>query len=66
MKVLVIPEDFRKDQFVLKPIMRAILDCLHKCEGFRGKAREHSCQTPEPRVAQSLTLGYRRRTPTEI
>ncbi len=40
MNVLVIPEDFRKDQYVLKPIVAAMLDSIGV------KARVEVCQDP--------------------
>ena len=41
MRVLVIPEDFRKDQYVLKPILTAMLSALD-----RPKAEIRVCQDP--------------------
>ena len=40
MNVLVIPEDFRKDQYILKPIITAMLDALGR------PARVEVCQDP--------------------
>lgn len=40
MNVLVIPEDFRKDQYMLKPLMIAMLEACGK------KARVRVCQDP--------------------
>ena len=40
MKVLVIPEDFRKDQYMLKPVVEAMLQHL----GYRARVRV--CQDP--------------------
>lgn len=41
MKVLVIPEDFRKDQYMLKPIIKAMMSNLGKT-----KAQVQVCQDP--------------------
>jgi hypothetical protein len=41
MKVLVIPEDFRKDQYMLKPIIKAMMSNLGKI-----KAQVQVCQDP--------------------
>ena len=41
MKVLVIPEDFRKDQYMLKPIIKAMMSHLGKT-----KAQVQVCQDP--------------------
>lgn len=41
MNVLVVPEDFRKDQFILKPIVRALLAAL----GY-GRAKVEVCKDP--------------------
>ena len=41
MNVLVVPEDFRKDQFILKPIIRALL-----AEVGCGKAKVEVCRVP--------------------
>lgn len=41
MKVLVIPEDFRKDQYMLKPIISAMLEKLGK-----PRAKVMICQDP--------------------
>lgn len=41
MNVLVVPEDFRKDQFILKPIVRALL-----AEVGYGKAKVEVCRDP--------------------
>lgn len=41
MKVLVIPEDFRKDQYMLKPIIKAMLKSLGK-----PRAKVMICQDP--------------------
>ncbi len=41
MNVLVIPEDFRKDQYVLKPIIAAMMEALGK-----GTARVEVCRDP--------------------
>jgi len=41
MNVLVIPEDFRKDQYILKPIVEAMLQ-----EIGRSRARVRVCQDP--------------------
>jgi hypothetical protein len=32
MKILLIPEDFRKDQYIIRPILRAMLKRLHKAQ----------------------------------
>lgn len=41
MKVLVIPEDFRKDQYMLKPIIKAMMKALGK-----SSAKVEICQDP--------------------
>lgn len=41
MRVLVIPEDFRKDQYMLKPIVSAVVSCV----GW-PRARVRVCQDP--------------------
>lgn len=41
MNVLVVPEDFRKDQFILKPIVRALL-----AEVGYGRAKVEVCRDP--------------------
>ena len=40
-RVLIIPEDFRKDQYMLKPVVQAMLDALGK-----SNARVRVCQEP--------------------
>ncbi|MEO5337809.1 MAG: hypothetical protein H7841_13090 [Magnetospirillum sp. WYHS-4] len=41
MRVLVIPEDFRKDQYILKPIVKALLEVLGK-----PRAKVEVCKDP--------------------
>lgn len=41
MRVLIIPEDVKKDQYILKPIIRAMLQALD-----RSHARLQVCQDP--------------------
>jgi hypothetical protein len=41
MRVLVIPEDFRKDQYMLKPIINALMKSLGK-----PSAKIRICQDP--------------------
>ena len=43
MTVLVVPEDFRKDQFVLKPLLSKLLASLGK-----PHATVRVCQDPRP------------------
>lgn len=53
-RVLIIPEDFRKDQYMLKPIVRAMFDALEK-----PNARIKVCQRPLLRgVEQALDTDY--------
>jgi len=47
MKVMVIPEDFRKDQFILKPIITAMIKAVGK-----SKARVFVCRDPLLRGVQ--------------
>ena len=41
MRILVIPEDFRKDQYILKPIIKAMMSALGK-----RRAKVQVCQEP--------------------
>ncbi len=43
MRVLVIPEDFRKDQYILKPIVKALLSDIGK-----SRAKIEVCKEPLP------------------
>ena len=41
MRVLVIPEDFRRDQYILKPLFKRLFSDMGK-----GNARNRVCQDP--------------------
>ena len=43
MNVLIIPEDFRKDQYILKPILEAMLAAVGKPQAKVGRSVRTLC-----------------------